>query len=591
MSDIKTRDVVKGTVKTLDRSAVAARHMKESFVRTKEKAEQSVSPREDSPEEYASDRMTCGGESAGGEAVRQAGRLGHGIVRMVRNHSAASKERTAQKKAATSKEPVQRQLAQNTRANPQGVARNSAKRGTVSGSAVNQSGAARTTASRGSTAQAVKQAGKVSIKTSQRSVKSAQQMSRAAAQATQATSRTAIKTTEASARAAKEAAKTSAAAARKAAQAAKAAARGVAETTKQTVRTAIVVVKAIAAGIKALTGAILAGGWVAVVIILIVVLFGCAIALFGGGGSSNSYASVSAQVEAYEPLIRQYASEHGIGEYVELVKAVMMQESGGAGSDPMQASECSYNTDYPNAPDGITDPEYSIDVGIQHLAACLTAAGVKNPVDMEHIKLALQGYNFGNGYITWALENDGGYSYASAVAFSVTKAEELGVDSYGDTQYVNHVLRYYPYGRAFTSGGSEAIVEVALTQVGSGGELYWSWYGFSERVEWCCCFVSWCADQCGYIDSGILPKFSSCVDGVSWFQANSQWQGGSYEPSAGDIIFFDWEGDGIVDHVGIVEKYEESIIYTVEGNSDDTCKQHQYAVGGSSIYGYGVPDY
>ena len=324
MSDIKTRDVVKGTVKTLDRSAVAAQHMKESFVRTKEKAEQSVSPREDSPEEYASDRMTGGGESVGGEAVRQAGRLGHGIVRTVRNHGAVSKERTAQKATDIPKEPVQRQLAQNTHANPQSIVRNSAKRGTVSGSAVNHSSAARKTASRGGagTKQVAKEARKASIKTSQKSVKSAQQMSRTAAQTAQTTSRTAIKTTEASARAAKEAAKTSAAAARKAAQAAKAAARGVAETTKQTVRTATVVVKAIAAGIKALIGAIIAGGWVAVVIILIVVLFGCAIALFGGGGSSNSYTSVSAQVEAYEPLIRQYASEHGIGEYVELVKAV-----------------------------------------------------------------------------------------------------------------------------------------------------------------------------------------------------------------------------------------------------------------------------
>ena len=144
-----------------------------------------------------------------------------------------------------------------------------------------------------------------------------------------------------------------------------------------------------------------------------------------------------------------------------------MRESGGRGNDPMQASECGYNTRYPNTPNGITDPEYSINVGIQNLAACLSDAEVENPIDMERIKLALQGYNFGNGYISWAKTNYGGYSYANAVEFSTTQAERLGWDSYGDTQYVSHVLRYYPYGRAFTGGGNQAIVEVALTQLGN----------------------------------------------------------------------------------------------------------------------------
>lgn len=301
---------------------------------------------------------------------------------------------------------------------------------------------------------------------------------------------------------------------------------------------------------------------------------------------------VSAEVEAYDPLIRQYASQHGIPEYVELIKAVMMQESGGRGNDPMQASECGYNTRYPNTPNGITDPEYSIDVGIQNLADCLNAAEVENPVDMEHIKLALQGYNFGNGYISWAKNNYGGYSYANAVEFSAIQAERLGWDSYGDTQYVAHVLRYYPYGRAFTSGGNQAIVEVALTQLGNvGGEPYWSWYGFDSRVEWCACFVSWCAEQCGYLESGIIPKYSLCSDGVNWFRNNGQWQGRDYEPTAGNLIFFDWEGDGTIDHTGIVEKSENGTVYTVEGNSGDECKQRNYPVGSSVIYGYGIPAY
>ena len=140
--------------------------------------------------------------------------------------------------------------------------------------------------------------------------------------------------------------------------------------------------------------------------------------------------------------------------------------------------------------------------------------------------------------------------------------------------------------------GDDAIVTVALSQVGNvGGQPYWSWYGFDGRVEWCACFVSWCANECGYIDSGVIPKFAGCVNGVQWFKDRGQWQDNDFEPSAGQIIFFDWECDGEVDHVGIVEKCENGIVYTVEGNSGDACRQKQYAVGSSVIYGYGIPAY
>ena len=90
------------------------------------------------------------------------------------------------------------------------------------------------------------------------------------------------------------------------------------------------------------------------------------------------------------------------------------------------------------------------------------------------------------------------------------------------------------------------------------------------------------------IDSGVIPKFAGCANGVQWFKDRGQWQDSGFEPSAGQIIFFDWECDGEVDHVGIVEKCENGIVYTVEGNSGDACRQKQYAVGSSVIYGYGV---
>ena len=56
------------------------------------------------------------------------------------------------------------------------------------------------------------------------------------------------------------------------------------------------------------------------------------------------------------------------------------------------------------------------------------------------------GYNFGGGYITWALEKHGGYSKANAVEFSKMQAKKIGMSAYGDPDYVEHVLRYYPFG-------------------------------------------------------------------------------------------------------------------------------------------------
>ena len=136
--------------------------------------------------------------------------------------------------------------------------------------------------------------------------------------------------------------------------------------------------------------------------------------------------------------------------------------------------------------------------------------------------------------------------------------------------------------------GSDDIVAVALSQMGNvGGQPYWSWYGFSSRVEWCACFVSWCGEQCGYIESGAMPKHSYCPTGVEWFRSRGQWQDRNSIPAPGSIIYFDWGGDGVADHVGIVESCDGSTVYTIEGNANNACKQLSYAVGDRRILGYG----
>lgn len=136
------------------------------------------------------------------------------------------------------------------------------------------------------------------------------------------------------------------------------------------------------------------------------------------------------------------------------------------------------------------------------------------------------------------------------------------------------------------------MVAVAQSQIGNvGGQPYWSWYGFGSRVEWCAIFASWCANQCGYIDAGIVPKFAGCGVGVQWFQNRGQWLPGSAIPEPGMLIFFQWYGSdsSIADHVGIVESVADGRVYTIEGNSNDQVRRNSYPVGFGEIKGYGVP--
>lgn len=383
----------------------------------------------------------------------------------------------------------------------------------------------------------------------------------------------------------------------KAAREAKRAAMHSVQTAKQSAKTAKAtgrglkaMAEATAHAVKAAFAALMAGGGaVLVVLILIVGIIGGVAFL----GNSQSNEALSAEVLAHTPAIQKYASEFGIPEYVPAIQAIMMQESGGRGTDPMQASECPYNTQYPNTPGAIQDADYSIKVGIQYYAECVRESGCENPQDMDRLKLSWQGYNYGNGYISWALEKFGGYSEPNALQFSKEQAAAYGWSSYGDTEYVPHVMRYYSGGGWFSGlFGNGQLVTIAKSQLGNeGGQKFWSWYGFDSREEWCACFVSWCADQAGLIQKGAVSKFSLCTAGVDWFQEKGKWQSGGNVPTPGTIIFFDWDHDGASDHVGIVESCDGTTVHTIEGNSGDAVKQNSYTVNSRSILGYGLVAY
>ena len=644
--DIKTKDVLQGTIKTVDRTAMAGQRMKDAYIQTKHKAEHSVYSSESNTEEYAADQMTDAVSTVTHEAVHQVDVQGQKIIQGARQKLQQRQAQKAQQPtqdspqpspdapAPDTPQPVQNsnipQAPQPHRVSPDGAvtkqeairskqiatakadlkAKRVSKQITTSAPKIPQAndiptapsqrnvpGIAHTPASKtiktvertGETInQTARSAGRTTIKAPGKTIKTASSTVKSVEQVGSASVKTAQATFKAAQKTAIESAKT--------AQRIRAAAKAAATTVKALAAAAAKAAKAIIAAAQELITAIAAGGWVALLVIVLIVMCFAGF-MFASDEDDTEILPVSEEVKAYEPLIQQYAREHGIGDYVLLIQAVMMQESGGHGTDPMQASECGYNTRYPHAPGSIRDPEYSINVGIQNLADCLAVAQCESPMDMDAIKLALQGYNYGQGYITWAMNKYGEYSKANAVEFSINAAERYGWSSYGDMNYVPHVLRYYPLGQIFYAPDtSELIVEVARSQIGNvGGEPYWSWYGFTERVEWCACFVSWCANKCRYIDSGIIPKFSGCINGVDWFKDRGQWIGNSFEPSLGMIIFFDWDDedgqDGKADHVGIVEKVENGRVYTIEGNTSDSCRQRSYPVGNYQILGYGVPDY
>ena len=519
---------------------------------------------EESPVEYAGNRIERVEQRAGKESAFAAYRGGKKLA--VKTYEKLKEQRQKQREAVTA--PLDGETGNGGTSAQTGQAR--AKKG--------RTGAGRSIKVKPEAEKTIKEAGNRAVKTAPRMVKASpvsykKVKTQAILQKKQAL------TSMRAAREAKRAAMRSAQAARQSAEAAKTTARGLKA-----------MAEAAAHAVKAAFAALMAGGGMVFVILILIV------GIIGGAsfiGSSQSSEPLSAEVLAHTQVIQRYASEFGIPEYVSVIQAIMMQESGGRGSDPMQASECPYNTQYPNTPGAIQDADYSIKVGVQYYADCVREAGCESPQDMDKLKLSLQGYNYGNGYISWAIRNHGGYSEANALQFSQEQAAAHGWSGYGDPEYVPHVLRYYSGGGLFAGlFGNGQMVTIAKSQLGNeGGQKFWSWYGFDSREEWCACFVSWCADQAGLIQRGAVPKFSLCTDGKNWFQNQGRWQGAGSMPSPGAIIFFDWDHDGTCDHVGIVERCDGTTVYTVEGNSGDAVRERSYAIRSDSIMGYGMVVY
>ena len=625
MAKIKTRDAVKGTIKAIDKAAVASERMKAAYAKTKEKAEQGYYAEESSATEYAADKVSYASERIAGEGAHQLNRQGQKSVQTTKENIIKAKDKVEDFKGKRAVKTAEKQKAQAA------AERNGSQ---PRHGAASRSPAPDTPANAGEKAKSrfikTRQQGKQTIKTTARNaektVKSTAQgtvktneAARVAAQGTvkskdaaraakstvktaekgiktaQTTSKAAIKTTEQTAKATKAAAKTSVKTAQKAAQAAKATAKATAHAIKAAVKATIAAIKAIIAGTKALIAAIMAGGWIAVAVILIICLIGLLVGsvfgiFFSGEDSGNGMTmqTVVREINAdYDSRLDEIinGTSHNVLEMSgsrAVWKEVLAVYSVKTTTDPDNPQEVATMDD--NKKQLLKDIFWEMNE-ISSRTESKTETQITESDD-GHGNIVETETTVTQTYLYITVSHKTAEEMADRYGFNEEQRQQL---SELLAEENNSLWSAVLYG--ITIGDGE-IVTVALSQVGNaGGEPYWSWYGFDGRVEWCACFVSWCADQCGYIESGVIPKFAGCVNGSQWFKDRGQWQDGGFTPEAGQIIFFDWEGDGETDHVGIVERCEGGIVYTVEGNSGDACRQRSYPVGSRSIYGYGIPAY
>ena len=454
----------------------------------------------------------------------------------------------------------------------------------------------------GQTAKATGRGAKGTVKSAQRTVKTAQRTAKGTVKTAQHTSKTAIKTADHTAKTAQKTAQATAKAAKMTAHAARATAKTAAATAKAAAKGVSATVKAMIASVKALVAAIAAGGWVAILAIVIICLIGLIVgSCFGIFFSGEDSGTGQTMPTVVREINQEY--EGKLDEIKNSTAHDTLEMSGSRAVWPEVLAIYAVKT--------TTDPDNPQEVA--------TMDDSKKEL-LKEIFWAMNeiSHRTETATTTQTVETDDGAGNIIEEEVEVTtttlyitvthKTADEMADAYNFTadQRAQLAELLAEENRSMWSSalygigvGDGEIVVVALSQLGNvGGQPYWSWYGFNSRVEWCACFVSWCANECGYLDAGVIPKTAGCISGSNWFKDRGLWQDNSYEPRPGDIIYFDWDNkgssgpqDGLADHVGIVEKVENGLVYTVEGNSGDSCRENRYAIGHYEIYGYGTPAY
>ena len=542
MADLKTRKAVKGTVKTIDRAAVAAERLKSAAVRTKDAAERNATPAETSSQEYGTqklERTAQGTVSELGFQFRKRGRRGFSDAR--RNADKARAQMQKCRDVLRENKPKKAVQAVHT-PKPAKTVRTGAR--------------------------PIQRTGRIVVKPPVGS--GAAQVAKGAAKKTP-----------------------------KVVQTVKAAARAAAQTVRNTARAALSAAKAAIAGTKAVIAAIAAGGWAAVAIILVLCVVGLiASSCFGIFFSGEDSGTGQTMRQVVQEINTDYQSQIDVTKAGSTYDELEMSGSRAVWPEVLAVYAVKTTTapDDPQEVATVDDAKKAIlkDIFWQMNEISSSTESKTEEVITEtddgHGNIVETTTTVTHTYLYITVSHKAAEEMADHFNFTADQRQQLSELLAEENRKLWSSVLYGIYS------GDDAIVTVALSQVGNiGGGPYWSWYGFGSRVEWCACFVSWCADQCGYIDTGVCPKFSGCGNGVQWFQERGQWLDGSAKPVPGIVIFFDWDNkggsgpqDGEADHVGIVQKVEDGIIYTVEGNSGNLCRVNRYPIGHYEILGYGV---
>lgn len=343
---------------------------------------------------------------------------------------------------------------------------------------------------------------------------------------------------------------------------------------KKIAQVSIVLIKGIIASLESLLSFLLAGGWIAVLIIIVICMIGLILNSFYGIffineiNDSRTITSVINEInqETYEK-IENLKSFYPYDEYV---------------IEPN-------NINWRNVI-SVYAVKYSEDNELTSISI-LTEDNIKKLKDIYWNMNAVKVYYTNqviNQYETKRIlhiriESKGIEDISQVYKFNDKQKQEINILLSSSNDKLWGVLIYG------TNSGNFKLVDIAKQQVGNkGGEKFWRWYGFDKRVAWCAIFVSWVANEVGELNVNI-PRFALVSDGVNWYKQNNRWRGNNYNPKAGDIIFFDWEKDEKVNHVGIVVSVENDKVYTVEGNSiNDQCLERHYQINEDIIYGYGI---
>ncbi len=120
-----------------------------------------------------------------------------------------------------------------------------------------------------------------------------------------------------------------------------------------------------------------------------------------------------------------------------------------------------------------------------------------------------------------------------------------------------------------------------------GWTRYGAWYGIPYG-DWCAMFISFCLNYADIPESAV-PFDCATTTWIDSLSARGMYApAGSYDPKPGDLIFFDWEGDGLSDHVGIVWAVNPGSITTIEGNHTISVELFDYDLSDGHIQGYGI---